>query len=86
MKALEKVNNCEHLFKWHNTSIGGFAQCEDCNIVDTKITEDQCIDYITPKELADFKAKQKVKRREERERIKQATIDWLKRQGDEIIQ
>lgn len=64
-------------YSWHTTSIGGFAQCEDCNVVNVGITEDQCMNWINPKEG-------KAKKLAEREKIRQATIEWLKKKESQV--
>lgn len=64
-----------HEYIWIKTSIGGFANCRECHIIDTEVKEKDCIGYVDP---LIQEAERKAKRRAEAERKKQATIEWLK--------
>lgn len=70
----EEIKNCKHEYEWADTSIGGFGQCRLCHVIDSKITEKDCIDQPDPVLI-------KQKKLAAQEKKRQATIEWLKKQG-----
>lgn len=72
-----------HTFKWVETSIGGFASCQDrgCGIINTEVEEKDCINYVSSEQAAEIEKKRKEKRNQEREIKKAATIKWLREHG-----
>lgn len=77
----KEIKKCEHKhLEWHDTSIGGFAQCVDCAVVigDDNITEEDCINYVTL-EVREKRTK-KIRARDLKKR-RDATIAYLKRKG-----
>ena len=79
----EKVDKCKretgHEFTWHDTSIGGFAQCHLCGIVaGDDMKEEDCYDYVTPEAR---EKKTKEVRARDLEKRKRATIAFLKSKG-----
>jgi len=78
----KRVDECKekagHTFKWHNTSIGGFAQCPNCGVMNDEVKEEDCIEYVASEIL---EAKTKEKKAEDLKIRREATIAHLKSKG-----